>query len=255
MRIRVITSPDALDPVSDLRDIWAAVVVDVLRATSTMAKALSLGAERILTFSQPERLLEKAGLIPRCITLGERGGKVLEGFDLGNSPCALEKGLVTGKTVLMTTTNGTRAIDALSGISIVVSMALVNRMAVARYLAERLRIEALEAPRLLILCSGWKGGFSAEDMAGAGALIEALDGLVYPGIELENDEALVASALFKVWNKDLSLLLVRTSHGKRLMRLGERDDISWCSGLDRLDVVPVMRSKREFVRAGLSVGR
>ncbi len=222
----------------------AAVVIDILRATSTMAQALYLGADSIQVFASKENLLEFANALKRPLLLGERGGQIIPGFHHGNSPLELEADELRGAQVLMTTTNGTRAIEAVKHWPTVITVALINRMAVAKHLT-------LKAPdSICLVCAGWKGTYSLEDMTGAGALISALDKLTDGNTELGNDEALDALTLFKAWKDDLYGLLIRCSHGKRLMKLGAEKDLKWCAGLDKLGVAPVQASPGLF-RTGI----
>ena len=150
----------------------AAVVIDVLRATSTMAWALHNGAEAVQAFADLDELNAAAAAWPQqlCLRAGERGGSRLEGFDLGNSPLAVTAEIVAGKRIFVSTTNGTRALDRVQTAPLLVTAALVNRSAVAKRLLQ-------QAPESVwVVGSGWEGDYSLEDSLAAGALAAALLG-------------------------------------------------------------------------------
>jgi len=210
----------------------AAVVIDVLRATTTIAWALHNGAEAVQAFADLDQLRAEANAWPaeRRLLLGERGGSKISGFDLGNSPVAVTPEVVQGKRLFMSTTNGTRALQRVRGVSCLHTVALPNRRAVA----ERLLQERRE--QILILGSGWEGTYSLEDSLAAGALAALL---VEAGAAVANDELQAALALWRQWEHDPEACLRTASHGQRLMGLGNHDaDFSCCAGLDQLSVVP-----------------
>ena len=210
----------------------AAVVIDVLRATTTIAWALHNGAEAVQAFADLDQLRAEANAWPaeRRLLLGERGGSKISGFDLGNSLVAVTPEVVQGKRLFMSTTNGTRALQRVRGVSCLHTVALPNRRAVA----ERLLQERRE--QILILGSGWEGTYSLEDSLAAGALAALL---VEAGAAVANDELQAALALWRQWEQDPEACLRTASHGQRLMGLGNHDaDFSCCAGLDQLSVVP-----------------
>ena len=164
------------------------------------------------------------------LLLGERGGRMLEGFDLGNSPVAVIPDVVKGKRLFMSTTNGTRALQRVREVSMVMTVALPNRQAVAKQLLRD------QPERVWMVGSGWEGTYSLEDSLAAGALADAL---VTSGAGIANDEMQAALALWAQWKHDPEACLRTASHGQRLTRLGNHDaDFSCCAGLDQLSVVP-----------------
>jgi 2-phosphosulfolactate phosphatase len=215
----------------------AAVVIDVLRATSTMAWALHNGAEAIQAFANLDQLNAAADAWPqdRCLRAGERGGARLEGFDLGNSPLAVTAETVAGKRIFMSTTNGTRSLDRVGSADLLITAALVNRNAAASRLI-------LEQPKTVwVVGSGWEGAYSLEDSLAAGALAAAL--MNQSGIDLidlaANDELFAAHALWIHWQHNPERALRLASHGQRLERLGDHDaDFACCAAVDSLVVVP-----------------
>ena len=212
-----------------------AVVIDVLRATTTIACALTNGADSIEVFSDLELLKKKAGNWPvgNALMLGERGGKKIKGFDLGNSPLSVTKDIVQGKRLFMSTTNGTKALNKVKNVKYLYSMALLNRKAVSE------KIISLERGNVLILGSGWEGSYSLEDSLAAGALAEYIQLNSDKDVNIINDEMNAAIALWSVWKTDILGCLKTATHGKRLTSLGDyEDDFKCCSQLDCLDIVP-----------------
>ncbi|MFO8237663.1 MAG: 2-phosphosulfolactate phosphatase family protein [Prochlorococcaceae cyanobacterium] len=217
----------------------AAVVIDVLRATTTIAWALHHGAEAIQAFADLQQLEAAAEAWPAELRLraGERGGQRVAGYDLGNSPLAVTPDLVAGKRIFMSTTNGTRSLAAVREVPLLLTACLPNRTAVARRLLER------GCRRVWVVGSGWEGAYSLEDSLAAGALASALcEQAVAPHAEVQfgNDEMLAALALWQQWRQDPETCLRVASHGQRLMGLGNHDgDLACCSAVDTLQVVPV----------------
>lgn len=220
----------------------AAVVIDVLRATTTIAWALHNGAEAVQAFSDLDELRAQAQQWPEGARLlvGERGGKKLDGFDLGNSPVAATADVVAGKRLFMSTTNGTRSLHKVRDLPRVVTAALPNRRAVADRLLE-------ERPeRIWIVGSGWEGAYSLEDSLAAGALAVAL---IEQGASVANDEMQAAVVLWERWKSDPEACLRLATHGQRLIRIGNHDaDFRCCAGLDQLAVVPT-QVERGVLRA------
>ena len=217
----------------------AAVVIDVLRATTTIAWALHNGAEAVQAFPDLDDLKTAAAAWPaeQRLLLGERGGQKLEGFDLGNSPVAVTPEVVRGKRLFMSTTNGTRALDRVRDVPLLLTTALPNRGAVAQRLMER------HPASLAIVGSGWEGAYSLEDSLAAGALIQRLQELGGAAMDVANDEATAALALWSAFASEPEAGLRRATHGQRLIRLGDHDaDFRCCAGLDQLDVVPTQRA-------------
>ena len=220
----------------------AAVVIDVLRATTTIAWSLENGAEAIQAFADLPALDAAAAAWPaeRCLRAGERGGKRVEGYDLGNSPLAVTPELVAGKRIFMSTTNGTRSLEAVRAVPLLVTAALPNRTAVARRLVDS------GAARVWIVGSGWEGDYSLEDSLAAGAVISAAMELAvspHVGVSSGNDEALAALALWQQWRHDTETCLRAASHGQRLIGLGNHDaDFVCCAAVDSLTIVPSQTS-------------
>lgn len=213
----------------------AAVVIDVLRATTTIAWALQNGAEAVQAFADLEDLRQAADLWPESsrLRVGERGGQTLPGFDLGNSPVAVLPETVAGKRLFMSTTNGTRALDRVRDVPLLVTAALPNREAVAERLLEK------RPASVAIVGSGWEGSYSLEDSLAAGALAALLTERDPADTVIANDELSAAIALWQNWRQDPEACLRIASHGQRLIGLGDHDaDFRCCAGLDQISVVP-----------------
>jgi len=217
----------------------AAVVIDVLRATTTIAWSLHNGAEAIQTFANLEELETAAAAWPPelCLRAGERGGQRVSGYDLGNSPLAVTPELVGGKRIFMSTTNGTRSLAAVGAVPLLLTACLPNRGAVARRLIE------CHCQRVWIVGSGWEGDYSLEDSLAAGALAIALQKLAQDGqteLRYGNDEIVAALALWQQWSQDPEGCLRTASHGQRLIGLGDHDaDFACCAAVDSLEIVPL----------------
>jgi 2-phosphosulfolactate phosphatase len=241
MQIAYFHTSEAVPPVLPVSEGGpdAAVVIDVLRATTTIAWSLQNGAEAIQAFADLAALEAAAAAWPadQRLRAGERGGKRVEGYDLGNSPLAVTPELVGGKRIFMSTTNGTRSLAAVRAVPLLLTACLPNRTSVARRLIER------HAQRVWIVGSGWEGDYSLEDSLAAGAVASAaIELAVAPhlGVTLANDEMLAALALWQQWHHDTETCLRAASHGQRLIGIGNHDaDFLCCAAVDSLQVVPI----------------
>ena len=217
----------------------AAVVIDVLRATTTIAWSLENGAEAVEAFADLGELDAAAAAWPaeQRLRAGERGGQRVQGYDLGNSPLAVTPAVVGGKRIFMSTTNGTRSLAAVRAVPLLLTACLPNRSAVARRLVQQ------GCQRVWIVGSGWEGDYSLEDSLAAGAVASAaLEMAVAPhvGVRFGNDEMLAALALWQQWHHDTETCLRAASHGQRLIGLGDHDaDFACCAAVDTLQVVPL----------------
>ena len=212
----------------------SSVVIDVLRATTTIAWALENGADSVQVFADVDELKREAKVFHEKdkILVGERGGKKLDGFDLGNSPMGVSTEKVKGKRVFMSTTNGTRSLHRVRESKSLYTMALPNRRAIAE------RLQRDNPNEVWIVGSGWEGSYSLEDSLAAGALasllIDQLD-----SVQVLNDELMASIALWKAWENDVEGCLRIASHGQRLAGIGNHDDdFACCASLDNLSVIP-----------------
>lgn len=223
--IDVCLSPDLMH-LYQVQD-QTVVVVDILRATSCMTTAFAHDIHSITPFAGlPECLaLKEAGYL----TAGERDGKKVEGFDLGNSPFEYMNPLLRGRKIAFTTTNGTQAIAKSKGARGIIIASFLNLSAVVNYLRT-------VPNNVLIVCSGWKGKVNLEDTVFAGALVENLKN----DFAFACDAPMIAQRLYVEGRGDLKNFLKDSSHIKRLQRLNIEKDIDFCLTEDRYDVVPLI---------------
>ena len=218
----------------------AVIVIDVLRATSTIITALDAGASSVVTVADVEeaRMLAKA-LGEGAVLGGERGGIALPGFALGNSPLEYTADKVAGKTVILTTTNGTYTLHRSSSAAAVAVAAFINLDAAVDWGAQKLR----QGAKLLLACAGTRRRFSWEDAWWAGAILGRLRQELSGSVET-SDGALAAEQLWIAAGRDPQRVLNSSSHGANLLRLGFADDIAYCAQLSCTDSVPQLRDKR-----------
>jgi len=216
------------------------VVFDVLRATSSIVTALAHGAAGILPVAELSEAMAVRQVRPDVLLAGERNGiripASLSGgvdFDLGNSPREFTPERVRGRTLVMTTTNGTRALRACAGAQRVLAGALVNLGALVRL------IEQHRPPQLLLVGGGTLEQAAFEDALAAGALADAVWPLYAEG--QVSDGALMARHLYRTFAADLLAAFRLSRNGRRLLARPElRDDVSFCATRDLFEVVPVL---------------
>ena len=221
------------------------VVIDVLRASTSIVTALAGGAEGVLAASTPDgarRAAEEAGRpAGRCLLGGERGGARIEGFDLGNSPAEYGAAVVSGRSIVTTTTNGTAAIAACPRAAAILVGCLVNRTAVAR-VAASLAAGAVPPAPVHLVCAGTDGMPTDEDLLGAGAILDAAGPAAVPLMDAGALEALgrwhdtVAGAADT--GPALVAALERSQGGRNLLAIGMGDDIPLAAAVDTSAVVP-----------------
>ena len=215
------------------------VVVDVIRATTSIVSAFQHGCRSILPAASPEDARAALAACPEAILAGEQGGQRLPGFALGNSPREFSREAVAGRDVILTTSNGTKALRAVGVGRTVVIGAFLNRSAVGEWLISR-RADAL------IVCSGYEGVFSLEDAVCAGSIVERASAL---GRDLLlGDGALACQALWARLGSNLPDLLRETDWGRHIVGLGLEADLNICSSLDVTNVLP--RMERGCIRLG-----
>ena len=227
-------SPELL-PLYDLRG-KIAVIVDILRASSTIVTALGEGISHIF----PVATLEECAALGReqgCITAAERDGLPASGFDLGNSPFGFlaEGRPLAGRALSISTTNGTSALRRSLASDHVVIGAFLNLSAVEAFIR-------LQQKDVLVVCAGWKGQFCLEDTVFGGALAERLA----PDFDVRSaDATLAALHLWEQGKVDLSAYLLQSAHVRRLNSLEASQDFDFCLRVDAYpDVLPVWREDR-----------
>jgi 2-phosphosulfolactate phosphatase len=214
-----------------------AVVIDVLRASTTIVTALAHGAASVLPVLGVSDAKAAAASGGRLLG-GERGGVRIEGFDLGNSPLEYTADRVGGRSVVITTTNGTAALHACRDAREILIGAIVNRAAVA----ETIRRLAGDCEQVHLVCAGTEGTVSGEDVLAAGAILDAASD-AGPGDVLD-PAALAARAFFRrvAAGGDVPAALVaefrRSPGGVNLVDLGMQADLPACAAIDSLPLVP-----------------
>jgi len=214
----------------------AAAMVDVLRSSTSMAVALDAGCREIVpcgSIEEASRLAETLGR-GHVILCGERDGRKIEGFDLGNSPLEFRPETVKDKTLIMATTNGTAVLSGLKQ-STLVAVACFNNVSAAYRLLKRGGSDAV------VICAGKLGRFSLEDMLCAGAIADRAAS--EKGMAL-SDSSKAAMALFRRHHKNLAGALRKTQHGDYLAGLGFVEDITVCARMDSTQTVPVLQEGR-----------
>jgi len=209
------------------------VVIDVLRATSSIVTALGNGAAGVVPVREADEAITVMRRIgrDRVLLCGERKSRLIEGFDLDNSPASFTRERVAGKTLVFTTTNGTRALlEAAHAGTTVYCAALLNRNAIVQRL-----LAGDGAARLL--CSGSEGSLSFEDVLGAGAIADAL--LKHDKRLVLSDAARVAAALFAANHKWLTTALASGTHARSLVAEGFAADVAACARIDTSSCVPL----------------
>lgn len=211
------------------------VVIDVLRASSTIIQALQNGAKEVIPVASVEFAVKVSGGMFGGQTLlgGERNTKKLEGFALGNSPLEYSPEVVGGKTIILFTTNGSKAIVKAKFSENLFIAAFTNLNSVANHLVKL-------GNDFDILCSGRGNSFSMEDVICAGKLISEIQ-KINKDIDL-TDSAKASVALNKVFGKSLISMIKQTEHGKLLIENGFNDDLKFCSRVNTSETIPYMAS-------------
>jgi 2-phosphosulfolactate phosphatase len=221
------------------------VVVDVFRACSTIATALANGARAVVPVGDMDEASRMADALDPDTTVlgGERGGKQIEGYDAGNSPLEYTPEAVAGKTVVLNTSNGTVAFARARGAGAAVAGCFLNAGRVVDFLRASLADTPADAPaRGVIVCSGWLGDVGLEDVLCAGLFLDRLWGGRPPGAV--SDGAHIALSQYQRDHSRLTKALAGSNHARRLIGLGHAEDITYCSRVDALPVLPVYRDSR-----------
>jgi len=214
------------------------VMIDVLRASTTICQSLSAGARAVIPVEGPGEAAElrsKIG-VEDAVLGGERKGVKIENFDLGNSPREYTRERVEGKIVILTTSNGTKGYIKAGSSKLIITAGLVNISRVARKVAE-------SDQDVAIICAGEEGDFSIEDTLCGGMLIDRL--LTGENLEMKlNDAASLALLLYRS-NKDrLRETIANGEHGRYLSEIGFGSDLAIATDPDSIDVLPILKDRR-----------
>jgi len=218
-----------------------AIVIDVLRASTTIACAISNGCDEVIPTTSVEEAVEISRAYARgdYLLCGERKGEKIEGFDLGNSPLEYTADRVAGKKIIITTTNGTGAIRAAKGADDVIVGSFWNISAACD------RAVALGRD-ILIVCAGEGRRFALEDAVCAGMMCERIASMVAVD---ESDGCVAARRLYASFRDGLEAAVASSEHARYLARIGFGDDVAAAVQADRVGVVPVLREGHIVRRA------
>jgi 2-phosphosulfolactate phosphatase len=212
------------------------VVLDVLRACSTITVALNNGAREIIPVASIESAVKISGSLFGEVTLrgGERNGKIIEGFNLGNSPLEYSENAVKGKSIIYCTTNGSVAMAKSRYARTLIIGSFLNLTAVVDFMRA-------ENKDYLIICAGrinTIGHFSLEDAVCAGMILQKLMKNDSLDVQL-SDAAKAAHALYKSFGRSILKMLKSSEHGKYLNEIGFADDLKICAAVDSVPVLPL----------------
>lgn len=216
------------------------LVIDVLRASTTVAVALANGAKAVIPFESSDEVIDRAKQFERedVLLAGERKMHAISGFDLGNSPREYTPDVVEGKTVLLTTTNGTVVLAGLQGARDVVVASYVNYSAVSAMI----RAAARGASDVTIVCAGRDKQFALEDAACAGRFARGVTRRL-ANVRL-NDAAQACCLLDKRYGDDLDRLFEDSEHGRALKEAGFAEDLAVCAQVDAHPVIPIYQDRQ-----------
>ncbi|AQS08018.1 putative 2-phosphosulfolactate phosphatase [Clostridium saccharobutylicum] len=234
MKVDIIISAD--DIIESKIEDKIVVVIDMFRATSVIVTALNNGCKEVVPYLTIEETLEHAGKLNRqdYILGGERRAVKIEGFDLSNSPIEYKKNVVENKTVLMTTTNGTRTLTKSTNAKTILIAAMINAKAVAEKLLEI-------NEDVVIINAGTNGNFSMDDYICSGYIINEMLS-VNNKIQL-TDIARTANIIYEA-NTDIISYVKEASHYSVMKSLGLDEDIEYCMKKSIIDIVPEYKDKK-----------
>ena len=234
-KLEVCLSP-ALLHLYDTKDA-VVVIIDVFRATSTIAAALHNGARSVIPVASVTECIELGKETANSITAGERDGRIAEGLEHGNSPSEYPEEFVKGKTLVLTTTNGTRLLHMVKDAATIITGSFLNLNAVCNFLSGQNR-------NVLLACSAWKDRFNLEDTLFAGAVANH----VQDQYDINCDSTRAANYLYQAsGGKDFISFLKESSHYKRLAAYGLEQDMEYCATPNLHPVVPILMGKELLV--------
>jgi 2-phosphosulfolactate phosphatase len=230
--ISITLTPDELDKIPCRGQI--VVAIDTLRASTSIVTALANGASSVMPFNSRFHLeryyLSKAGS-NYYLLAGEKGGKAISGFDLGNSPLSFQPGIVKNKVILLKTNNGTRILKKISPENRIFIGALINSIGVIRRLLDLNR-------DVYLSCAGTEDAFSLEDFFTAGRYSYLLLKEGWSG-----DDLVTAAARIYEDNRDyddIVNLFLQSQNGQNLLKLGFSKDIEFAARIDKFSIAPYL---------------
>ena len=228
--LHTVLSPQLLD-LYEVNDAIV-VIIDVFRATSTMATALYNGASKIIPVDSAELCIEM-GKQTGGITAGERDGKIIPGLSYGNSPSEYPRSFIENKTLVITTTNGTKLLHMAlkQGAKEVITGSFPNLTKVVNFLKE-------QNANVILGCSGWKNRFNIEDTLFAGAVIEAIK----DQFTIHCDSSFMANQLYNMHKNDMPNYIKTLTHWHRLAAYGLEEDMQYCVSIDVAPSLPIFKN-------------
>lgn len=225
--LHTLLSPRLLDLYSVENSI--VVIIDVFRATSTIATALYNGAHKVIPVADVNECIQ-LGKSLHAITAGERDGKVIEGLSHGNSPAEYPRSFIENKTLVLTTTNGTKLLHMAlqKGASQVITGSFPNLDRVVDYLLS-------EQKNVILGCSAWKDRFNLEDTLFAGAVIQKIQ----DAFTIHCDSSIMAADMYALHQNDLHSFIRRTTHWHRLASYGLEKDLEYCVTANAAPSLPI----------------
>ena len=220
------------------------VIIDILRATSTITAALKNGAKAIIPVDSVAECI-RIGKQIASITAGERDGQIAEGLQYGNSPFEYPESFITGKTLVLTTTNGTKllhmALD--KGAKEIIIGSFSNLDTVCNYLEKKNK-------PVLLACAAWKDRVNIEDTLFAGAVVQKIK----DQFSINCDASQMAESIYECAENDLFEFMKKkeASHYKRLSSFGLEKDIKFCLTPNTANVLPVYTDGKLIKKAGIS---
>ncbi len=234
-KIETCFSPSLLH-LYDIKD-SIVVIIDVFRATSTIAAALHNGAAEIIPVDSVAKCIELGAQMPNSLTAGERDGKVAEGLQHGNSPLEYPRDFIENKSLVLTTTNGTRLLHMCSDANEIITGSFLNLGAVCDYLVTQKK-------NVLLACASWKDRYNLEDSLFAGAVYDAIG----EHFEMNCDSTRAATHLYKAAKNDLYGFIQDSSHFLRLSKFGLQYDMEYCCKINEHNVLVKLVEDKLVVR-------
>lgn len=228
--LQTILSPRLLDIYDVSNSI--VVIIDVFRATSTITTALYNGAVKVIPVNTVAKCIETGNAIPNSITAGERDGKIIDGLANGNSPAEYSRNFINGKTLVLTTTNGTKLLHMASknGADEIITGSFPNLSAVCNHLVTQQK-------NIILGCSAWKDKFNLEDTLFAGAVISRIK----KHFNSHCDASIMAEDMYQLHKNDLKNFIRCTTHWHRLAAFGLEKDLEYCVSEDVANVLPIYK--------------
>jgi 2-phosphosulfolactate phosphatase len=238
VRLDVFFTPNQVKPIETAGRL--VVIVDVLRASTTVATALGNGARTVIPVEGADEVIFRSREFARSKILlaGEQKMYPIAGFDIGNSPQAFTPAVVEGKTILITTTNGTKTLMGVQNARDIVIASYVNFSAVL----VMMKLAASSNTDIAIICAGEEGSFTLEDAACAGRYVRAIpkkaDSVV------ANDAAAASVLIEKRYGDNIAKVFKESSHGQALQSAGFGDDLTAAAEVDSYPVVPIYQDRQ-----------